>query len=71
MLFCAHNMKTVIATKIHYQHTELAYRHQARRDMQGWEALSGIWKDKKIENIVMWQKKIRKEWERQLPKLKK
>ena len=43
--------------------------HYARRDMQSWEALAGILKGKKAINAVKWQKEIRKEWERKLPKL--
>lgn len=37
------------------------------RDLTAWEAIRGIWKDKKIENPVEWQRKIRKAWERKSP----
>lgn len=44
-------------------------RHYARRDMQSWEALAGILKGERAISAVKWQRKIRKEWERKLPKL--
>ncbi len=57
---------SVATTKIQYKHLQ-PYRVQ--RNLQAWEAFCGIWKNKQIGNVVNWQKQIRKEWERALPKL--
>ena len=40
---------------------------KVKRDLKAWQGLYGIWKNKKIENPIVWQRKIRKEWERILP----
>lgn len=40
---------------------------QIKRDLRALRALRGIWRTKKIMNPVLWQKKIRKEWQRTLP----
>lgn len=45
-------------------------QYQAKKDSKAWEALCGIWKDKKIGDVIKWQRSIRKEWDRKLPKLK-
>lgn len=45
-------------------------RYQIKKDSKAWEALCGVWKDKKMGDIVKWQKNIRKEWDRKLPKIK-
>lgn len=77
------HMKTAVQSKItHWPTIKLAdsaslyprrkrvlTRHYARRDIQSWEALAGALKGKKIISAVKWQRKIRKEWERKLPKL--
>ena len=34
------------------------------RDMRAWKALAGIWSKKALEDVVQWQRKMRKEWER-------
>lgn len=38
-----------------------------RRDIKAWESIRGIWRGKKIKDPVLWQREIRKEWERVLP----
>ena len=40
---------------------------QMKRDIKALRAIRGIWHTKKIMNPVLWQKKIRKEWQRTLP----
>lgn len=48
----------------------LRYPLKIKRDLKAWEALAGIWKGKKLLNVLRWQRNIRKEWDRKLPKLK-
>lgn len=45
-------------------------RYQAKKDPQSWGNLCGVWKNKKIGDVVKWQKNIREEWDRKLPKIK-
>ena len=40
---------------------------KVKRDLKAWHGLYGIWQNKKIQNPMLWQRKIRKEWERTLP----
>ena len=47
--------------------TALPAKKGVRRDIRAFRALRGIWKGKKIGNVITWQRRIRKEWERQLP----
>lgn len=61
----------MVTTTIPTKHREIKpAQHRVKRDVRAWEALRGIWQDKKIKDVVAWQKKIRKEWERTPPKLK-
>ena len=40
---------------------------EMKRDLSAWRAIRGIWSGKKIKDPVVWQRKIRKDWERVLP----
>lgn len=31
-----------------------------------WQALAGVWKNKRIPDATAWQRKIRREWDRKL-----
>lgn len=52
---------TKLSTK---NNTENILAEKTKRDIQAWQAIRGIWKDKKLENPIQWQRKIRQEWER-------
>jgi hypothetical protein len=60
-------MTTQTVTK--NQNKLLRYREPLRvkRDIRAWKALAGIWKGRKLPDILRWQKNIRKEWEQELP----
>lgn len=47
--------------------TKAEAKYEVLRDLKAWRALWGIWRNKKIQNPVVWQRKIRKESERALP----
>ena len=37
-----------------------------RKALAAWESMAGIWKGRKLPDAVKWQRKIRKEWDRQI-----
>ena len=45
----------------------VSIQQEVRRDMKAWGTLDGVWRNKKVMDPVVWQKKIRKEWDRRLP----
>jgi hypothetical protein len=40
---------------------------KVKRDLKAWRGLAGIWKKKKLISPIKWQRKLRKEWEREIP----
>ncbi len=42
----------------------VSQKSSSRGQVEAWKKLAGILKGKKIEDPVKWQKKIRKEWDR-------
>jgi len=38
-----------------------------RYDIAAWKKVAGLWKKRQIPDAVAWQRKIRREWERDLP----
>jgi len=63
-------MTTKNITKIQNKTLTYKYPLELKRDVEAWEGLAGIWKGRKPRSILNWQKNIRKEWERKLPKSK-
>jgi hypothetical protein len=40
---------------------------KVKRDLKAWRGLAGIWKKKKLISPIKWQRRLRKEWEREIP----
>lgn len=59
-----------IVTKNQNKLWRYEYPLRIKRNIENWEALAGIWREKKIKEVLRWQKNIRREWERKLPTLK-
>ena len=39
---------------------------KSRQAFLAWQAMAGIWKNRKLPDAAKWQRKIRKEWERKI-----
>ncbi len=45
----------------------VSWRDIAKNEtLAAWEALGGLWKNKRIPDAAKWQRKIRKEWDRKI-----
>jgi hypothetical protein len=39
---------------------------KVKRDLKSWRGLAGIWEKKKLISPIQWQRRLRKEWKREI-----